>query len=506
MSMDINRFKIFLLSLAALFAGACASGETVTFSPDTETVLRNPLNGWVVYLGRHWDETFWEKTGYDHIATSEGDTVRVSDYANTVYVRTSWRSFEPEEGKYAWTDPDSRLNRLFRSVLDRGMKLSFRIVVDGRDQGQNTPDYVFDAGAEYFTSKVGHREVRSPYADDPVFQEKYSKFIEALAEEYNDIEKVDFIDAYGLGKWGEGHCLMYKDPSRNASVMDWITKLYARTFTEIPLVINYHRLLGEPSDNGWGPVSPVSDSLLEQAIANGYSLRHDAFGMTDYYQDWEREFARRWNYRRPIILEGGWITGAHHRYWIDSSGKYREGHPEDVRRGEFEAGAEAHVNMMDLRTGDQTRTWFGNCFDLVKRFTVEGGYRLYPSRVTAPLKAAAGSTVTLKSSWENMGWGYCPVNIPQWNWRYRIGYALMDEGGKPVCIFPDADADLSLCLKDSPLQSEVKVSLEGLVPGKYDWVVSLVDSLKEDRPGLQVAIEPSLQINGWVKVHSFEIQ
>ena len=66
MSMDINRFKIFLLSLAALFAGACASGETVTFSPDTETVLKNPLNGWVVYLGRHWDETFWEKTGFSH--------------------------------------------------------------------------------------------------------------------------------------------------------------------------------------------------------------------------------------------------------------------------------------------------------------------------------------------------------------------------------------------------------------------------------------------------------
>ena len=79
----------------ALLAGACASRETVTFEPDTQTVLRNPLNGWVVYLGRHWDETFWEKTGYDHIATSEGDTVKVSDYANTAYVRTSWRSAPP---------------------------------------------------------------------------------------------------------------------------------------------------------------------------------------------------------------------------------------------------------------------------------------------------------------------------------------------------------------------------------------------------------------------------
>ena len=288
-----------------------------------------------MYLRRDWDETFWEKSGYDAIPTSEGTTVRVSDYANTAYVRTSWVSFEPEEGKYAWEDPESRLNRLFRSILDRGMKLSFRIVVDGRDQGQNTPDYVFDAGAEYFISRVGSREVRSPYPDDPVFQEKYSRFVEALAREYNDIDKVDFIDAYGLGKWGEGHSLIYKDPGKNSEVMAWITGLYARTFTEIPLVINYHRLLGEVTEDGWGPVSKVSERLLRQAIDNGYSLRHDAFGMNGYYQDWEKAFAAEWNFKRPIILEGGWITAAHHRYWTDPSGAYREGHSEDVRQGEF---------------------------------------------------------------------------------------------------------------------------------------------------------------------------
>ena len=178
-----------LLGAIALLSATCAFSKTVSFSPDTRTVLRNPLNGWVMYLNRNWDESFWETAGYDHLQTSEGTVVRISDYANTAYVRTSWRAFEPEEGQYAWKDPDSRLNRLFRSILDRGMKLSFRIVVDGRDQGQNTPDYVFDAGAEYFTDRVGRREVRSPYPDDPVFQEKYAKFIEALAAEYNDIDK-----------------------------------------------------------------------------------------------------------------------------------------------------------------------------------------------------------------------------------------------------------------------------------------------------------------------------
>ncbi|MBO4768511.1 MAG: DUF4832 domain-containing protein, partial [Bacteroidales bacterium] len=218
----MNRFtKLLIIAAISLVASSSCNCGKVTYAPDTETVLRNPLNGWVMYLRRDWDETFWEKNGYDAMPTSTGETVKVSDYANTAYVRTSWVAFEPEEGKYAWQDPDSRLNKLFRSILDRGMKLSFRIVVDGRDQRQNTPDYVFDAGAEYFTSKVGRNDVRTAYPDDPVFQAKYSKFIEALAAEYNDIDKVDFIDAYGLGKWGEGHCLVYKDPTKNSEVMQW---------------------------------------------------------------------------------------------------------------------------------------------------------------------------------------------------------------------------------------------------------------------------------------------
>lgn len=493
-----------LLCTAALMSGAACSGSKIGYEPDTETVLRNPLNGWVMYLGRSWDDSFWEKNGYDAMPTSTGETVMVSDYANTAYVRTNWVSFEPEEGKYAWLDPDSRLNKLFRSVLDRGMKLSFRIVVDGRDQRQNTPDYVFDAGAGYFTSMVGRNEVRSPYPDDPVFQEKYSKFIEALAAEYNDIDKVDFIDAYGLGKWGEGHSLVYKDSTKNSEVMEWITSLYARTFTEIPLVINYHRLLGEPSKDGWGPASKVSEGLIRQAIANGYSLRHDAFGMNGYYQDWEKDFAAEWKFRRPIIFEGGWITAAHHRYWIDPSGAYREGHSEDVRMGEFKAAEEAHVNMMDLRVNDEIRSWFGQEFDLVKRFVAEGGYRLYPEWVKAP--ARASGTLSVKYSWKNMGWGYCPVNIPQWNWRYTVGIALLDSEGQPMKKWASDETDLSQWIKGNSYQYAQEVSLEGIAPGRYTLAIGLVDRKSDLSPGLDVAVDPSLKTGGWVKVRQLTVK
>lgn len=31
---------------------------TIKITPDKKTVLRNPLNGWVLYFNRGWDENF----------------------------------------------------------------------------------------------------------------------------------------------------------------------------------------------------------------------------------------------------------------------------------------------------------------------------------------------------------------------------------------------------------------------------------------------------------------
>lgn len=499
---NMNKHFCALLLAFGLAAGtACAKDAGVTFKPDTVRVLRNPLCGWVMYVGRGWDADFWQKEGYD--AMSVGDsTVRVSDYANTCYIRTSWSSMEPEEGKYFWLDPSSKLNRLLKSATDRGMKLAFRIVVDCRDQGQNTPLYVKEAGAKGFQDP-GNPKNWSPYPDDPVFQEKYAKFLKALATEFNDPDKVDFIDAFGLGKWGEAHGLVYGDYSKKEQVFNWITTLYTKTFTRIPLIINYHRLVADTVS--WAPVHPRSQALLESAIGKGYSLRHDAFGMTGYYEQWEKDFARKWNFRRPIIMEGGWITKAHHRYWIDPSGRYRQGHSEDVRLGEYTDAREGRVNMMDFRINDEVRSWFGTSFNLVKAFIAHGGYRLYPSSATLPGEAKAGSEVTLRSRWENIGWGYCPTNIPQWNQKYKVGYALFKDG-RAVRVFVDKQSDLSTWLLGKPADCTLAASLDGLAKGKYEWRMALVDTTKGNRPGLEIAVDAALLDGGWLKVKEMTIR
>lgn len=113
--------------------GLKAPEQTVCFEPDTTSVLKNPLTGWVMYLGRAWDENFWQTQRYDAMPVNGGDsTVRVSDYAGTCYIRINWNMLENKEGKYVWNDPDSRIYKLLASVRERGMRLAFRINVDSR--------------------------------------------------------------------------------------------------------------------------------------------------------------------------------------------------------------------------------------------------------------------------------------------------------------------------------------------------------------------------------------
>lgn len=493
--------SILLAAALLLCVGASASSRTIRFTPDTERVLNNPLSGWVMYLGRPWDSDFWEKQGYDNMVTSTGDTVRVSDYASTAYIRTSWSSLEPEEGVYSWRDSTSRIYRLFKSVQDRGMRLAFRIVVDGRDQGQNTPMYVIDAGARYYT--IGNGKHMSPYPDDPVFQKAYSRFITALAEDFNDPARVEFIDAYGLGKWGESHGMVYGDASNKHEVFDWITTLYTKTFSRVPLLIHYHRVIGVGNGESYGGVAPDTDSLLVSAINKGYSLRHDAFGMTEYYQQWEKDFAREWTFRRPIIFEGGWITAAHHRYWRDPCGMYREGHSEDVRRGEYLAARETHVNMMDLRINDETRSWFTQAFDLVKGFVSEGGYRLAPVKVSVPSRCVNGRSFSVKHSWQNLGWGYCPNNIPQWNFKFKPAFALLDRNGEPVKVFVDDDAEPAEWIKGNVFSYRKTFTMEDVPAGSYTWAVAIVDTTSDCKPGIELSLpEDSNLAGGWTGLAS----
>lgn len=487
------------------------SGTLVKPKYSKTRILRNPLSGWVMYAARSADDTYWDQELY---ISELGQNVKVLDYASACYIRTSWASLNPRDGEYVWNDPNARLCKLIRGAEERGLPIAFRVVVDGRDQGANTPQFVYDAGAKYAVENEKYPDRKTPMPQDPIFQHYYEKFVEAFAAEFNDPDRTAFIDGYGLGKWGEGHSVAYdaEDVSKvddqteqlKEEVLDWITKLYARCFTEVPLVINYHRVLGHPTSSG--KPNPNSEKLVALAISNGYCLRSDAFGMNDPgwgYTDWEKSIAASWRYKVPILMEGGYIVSSH-SYWNDPAG-YRQGHPEDVREGEFKASAEAHVNMMDLRAGDETVSWFRDSFSLVRRFISEGGYRLYPDRVALPERVKAGGKIDIYSRWRNMGWGYFPNNLPQWNYKYKVAYALLDADGVARKVFVDKDCEPSTWTESTPVSYRFTTTAD--VPaGTYTWAVAIVDTKKENKPAIELAVNEKVTSEGWVELLKVNVE
>ena len=485
--------------------------RTLTISPDRTTILKNPLNGWVMYVSASSDPSYFDTKIY---VPELGKEVLVRDYASACYIRTGWKAFNPSDGKYVWDDPSARLTQLINRAEELGIPIAFRVVVDGRDQRENTPQFVFDAGAKYWLSDSKFPDRKTPLAVDPVWRQYYEKFVIAFAARFNDPSKCAFIDAYGLGKWGEGHSVCYEQDNAvssrtaeyKANTMEWITGLYSREFTRVPLVINYHRHIGHPVSEG-AKAESDSETVLQIALDNGYCLRSDAFGMNNNswgYNNWERTYVSKWNFKVPVIMEGGWIVGQH-SYWNDEKG-YRKDHPEDVRKGEFDASAEAHVNMMDFRVGDETKSWFETSFNLVQRFATEGGYRVYPDKVTLPMSLKQGTAAKITHRWRNLGWGYLPNNIKQWNYKYKVAFALLAADGSVAQLFIDEKCEPSEWIQGTPMEYTLDVKA-AVKTGTYLWAVAIVDTTLESTPAIDLAIAKlSKTENGWTSLANVNVE
>lgn len=498
-----------------------AGNKIVNIKPERSKFLRNPLQGWNIYtgIGSGMMDNFWDI--YDNFDSSEGK-VKVSDYGTTLYIRGAWSDFNPEEGVYIWqdgvnTEPAKRFRMLVNGAKERNLKLAFTFVVDSRDKHYNfTPDYVREAGCKGYVTTTGSVQVWSPYPDDPIFQEKYAKFLQDFAAKYNDPDLTNYVSGFGLGKWGETHTLKYwavdnkekTEKETKYEVFEWITDLMAKTFTKVPIFINYHRCLLSSSSFDGANLDDTAD-LIDRAVKKGFSLRHDAFGMKQYYKDWERRIATTYRYQCPFIMEGGWVKSSH------GSSIKGDGYADyaEVRKGEFDEGKGANVNMMDFRfssspqTGE-THSWFNSAFKLVKEFIADGGYRLYPDKISLPENASSNGKVVLTHRWSNLGWGYCPTNLPQWNQKYKVAFALLDKTTeKSVKIFVDPNPEISDWVQGTPHTYKTELTLSDVTPGQYEWAVGIVDTTKDNAIGIIISARDEYQTeDGWVKLSDVTIK
>lgn len=455
--------------------GAPPTGPLVTVRPalDRDGLLRNPATGWMLY-----DD-------------ASGPVARAEDYwraqdaaakhASIFYLRWRWAEAEPLEGRYAWRH-DANLRALLQGARDRGLRLAFRFYVASQDNtAQATPEYVRAAGAAGVTEHGAHGPLWTPYLDDPVFQAKFGAFVAAFAQEFDDPARVDFVDALGLGWWGEGHHLTLKDPRHRDAVYRWILDTYSQRFRRVLLGMQYGTEFGWQRDEQWA------------LAGEDYVLRRDGLGSFWFGEHERARFRELWP-RVPLFGErcywgGGEGTpasvaktdrrfGARFKTW------------RDLDEAALEDALNYHANTLDLRTIPDAQR-FLTYPDLIARFRREGGYRLAPVEVQHPASVVAGDELALRHAWVNLGVGVLPNRNRRWGQRYRPAFALVAAGqtapGDNLWLSRDAEPADWLRGRVQAYTSRCRVAAT-TPAGDYTLVCAVLNTQHDGLPDLRLAL------------------
>ena len=525
----MNFRHLLLFACCAVLAGSCekdpAGTDTgdgdrtqykeITISPERNKVYRNPLNGFVLYSGLGNDMThFWER--YDAFESANG-IVNACDYANTLLIRGNWAQLNPEEDLYIWmdecqTEESKRYKMLVKGAWERGMRVGFGYTIDSRDKHEwCSPRYVKDKGAAGYTTQTGSATVWTPYPDDPVFQKCYEKFIHDFAQHINDPEHYEFVHGVGIGLWGEYHRCLYStgDEKPKIPVFEWVTDLFVKEFTKIPTFINYHRHVGALTSTGGA--NPDSEGMIESAVQKGMSIGSGAFGMGDYYGSWEKRIVAKYKYIRPVVAEGGWVKSSHGSSAFKDPHGYKTWY--DVRKGEYDDAIDACANTLDLRYNDnpydsEAYSWFNEGYSLLEQFLQTGTYRIYPQKVTVPVEVADGEKVSIVHKWVNLGNAYCPTNIPQFEGKYKVAFALIKAStGKIEKMFYDEDAKPCDWIKGKTSSYTFTTEISGVAPGTYIWAVGIVnDHSPEKNIGIYISAKGDFTEDNWLRLTTVKVK
>lgn len=474
-------FYLLISCILSFFVFSCqpkGNNQTIYLEADTVSLLRNPCMGWGLY-----DDASGEVQNADEYWLAQNEAA--CKYGSFFYVRWRWSDMEPQEGRYAWLY-DENYKKLIQGALDRGLKLCFRIYNNSQDNlRQGTPEYVRKAGAKGYMVKGGGRDLWTPYPDDPVFLAKLDKFVKAFAEEYDDPDRVDFVDAYNIGWWGECHNIRLQEPGRLEWLLDSISTIYSSAFKHVLLALPFGSQVG---------------FAAEKKIAidsKGYVMRRDGLGSM-WFSDKEMQIAREMYGKTLLIGESCWWGSCNDSvkpYATDR--KYVLKNWRDVYELTCEQALNYGFNTLDLRELPETEGWTVKAGDLVRKFISKGGYRLCPYAITVPVKVQVGEEARIEHCWKNLATGYLPNNVKNWNNKYKPAFALLNDRGEVVKIFVDRSADPSSWLYGLENIYSLPVGFGGIESGTYRWAVSVVDVSKGNLPGIRLAVNVDSVVNGW---------
>ncbi|MFV0291482.1 MAG: hypothetical protein ACK5IJ_11400 [Mangrovibacterium sp.] len=434
---------------------------------DTETNLKNPYMGWSLYSegGQQTDKPamYWYLQN------------PAAQYAGTLYIRWRWSDLEPEEGQYAW-DNNEDFKGMIQGAVDRGLRIAFRIYVNGRDNLKPaTPQFVLDKAASYIVAP-GHL---TPYADDEFFLEKYTNFIAAFGAKFNDPTLVDYVDSYGLGFWGEEHNVKYQNSANANASHNRIVRAYAHAFDKVINVINY------------GARNTAQQAVVYDEL--GFSPRRDGYASTYFPVSQQTGIVA--HFPSKIII-------AEACYWKDTPiSSYENGkwsswavYYKDV----VSLALNTHANYLDLRTYTESSRYLDVAKDQVERFIEKGGYRIYPKIITCDYK---DDKLNIEHTWLNHANGVLPNNNVSLGYKYKIAFALFDTNNKLVQKWISNQVEVSQLVNQEEITGNEDIDISAVPAGNYQLGVAIINTRENDSKDIKLAISNPNTITGeWVLV------
>jgi len=438
---------------------------------DSASVLKNPAMGWVMYVDAFSSfpdaDNYWDR---QH---------QYAGQANILYVRAPWSELEPQEGRYAWQYDQNWID-LVEGAAGRDMQLAFRIYIDSQDSyRQATPQYVRDAGAVGYDS-----DGWTPYLDDPVFQDKFEQFIAAFGAEYDDPDRVAYVDGNGTGWWGEGHHIEFINPANINAVFDWLCRTYTGGFRHVLLGVQYQY-------NSWG-----WDNLDNVAIDRyGYVMRRDSLGCPLWFPQSEMDRIRGKFSAVPFYAENCYHSLRSSESWWRGDGydSLRE-----LFREVLDQALYCRANTLDLRIPSDTEAWFTEAPDMVQEFIERGGYRLVPLEISYPRLVRAQDHFLISHRWKNSGVGVLPNHTSQWNYKYKVAFALLRQSDdEVVSLTVDTEAEPSDWIDGTEFSYGLSVDFAGVSAGDYRLGCAIVDTTAGSVPGIKLAVQGARTADGW---------
>ena len=464
--------------------------QTRIFDPkiDKTGLIRNPAMGWVLYIDAFGESFAPSARGKLIDAKAFWEAAEpAAQKASIFYIRAPWTDFEPEHGQYAW-NINENYRALIQGALDRGLQLAFRVYMDSMHcHHQATPQWVRDLGVagyeEASDSSVNTTSPTqwSPRLDDPIFRECFERFIGAFAQEYDDPDRVAYIDAQGLGWWGEMHHMEnHIAADKMAELFHWICGAYGRAFHRVLLGDQYTHL--------------NYDGLHTMALEEyGYIIRRDSLGSPLWFTREDKDKVLEWWPHLPVFGENCYHHMVSNPNWWGGDGFKTI---RDCMRSALDDALEVHANTLDLRVLEDALAWAADNEDYVDEFIARGGYRLAPVRVqVTPLTQGA---VRIEHQWRNFGVGKLPNDTRQWNLKYAVAFAWLDpQQGRILHQEIDAAAQPAHWVGSDVFSYNFEFRPSTPCPANSLLGVAVVDRSKANQPAIKLALQNAQVIDGW---------